>query len=248
MRSKGRIARKVGMASFEHVLSQDATQDELLKLIGELNADDTVNDIVVQLPLPSNLNSLAVIAAIDPAKDVDGLHPLNAGRLASGLPGPRLLHAARLPDAAAVEARQARRAGRGRSSAGPIWSASRWRSSCWRENCTVTVAHSKTEISGRRSAGAISWSRRWAGRDDQGGLDQARRDRDRCRHRVGSRAERGEGKTRLRRRRRVRGRLAARGRHHPGARRRGPDDDREPDPQYARGSIQARDLPVPQLW
>jgi methylenetetrahydrofolate dehydrogenase (NADP+)/methenyltetrahydrofolate cyclohydrolase len=87
VRSKGKTARRVGMVSFEHVLPEDATQDELMKLIAELNADDAVDGILVQLPLPANLDSLAVVAAIDPAKDVDGLHPLNAGRLASGLPG-----------------------------------------------------------------------------------------------------------------------------------------------------------------
>ncbi|MBP7003775.1 tetrahydrofolate dehydrogenase/cyclohydrolase catalytic domain-containing protein, partial [Amaricoccus sp.] len=87
VRNKGRTARKVGMASFEHVLPEDATQEELMKLVAELNADDAVDGILVQLPLPAHLDSLAVVNAIDPAKDVDGLHPLNAGRLASGLPG-----------------------------------------------------------------------------------------------------------------------------------------------------------------
>jgi methylenetetrahydrofolate dehydrogenase (NADP+)/methenyltetrahydrofolate cyclohydrolase len=87
VRSKGKTARRVGMVSFEHVLPEEATQGELLALIAELNADDAVDGILVQLPLPSHLDQLAVIAAIDPAKDVDGLHPLNAGRLASSLPG-----------------------------------------------------------------------------------------------------------------------------------------------------------------
>jgi methylenetetrahydrofolate dehydrogenase (NADP+)/methenyltetrahydrofolate cyclohydrolase len=87
VRNKGKMARKVGMVSFEHVLPEEATQEELMKLIAELNADNSVDGILVQLPLPGRLDSLAVVAAIDPAKDVDGLHPLNAGRLASGLPG-----------------------------------------------------------------------------------------------------------------------------------------------------------------
>jgi methylenetetrahydrofolate dehydrogenase (NADP+)/methenyltetrahydrofolate cyclohydrolase len=87
VRSKSKTARRVGMASFENVLPAEATQDELMKLIAELNADDAVDGILVQLPLPVHLDSLAVVAAIDPGKDVDGLHPLNAGRLASGLPG-----------------------------------------------------------------------------------------------------------------------------------------------------------------
>lgn len=87
VRSKGRMARKVGMASFEHVLSEDTTEESLLAQIAELNADDSVDGILVQLPLPRHLDARPVIEAIDPAKDVDGLHPLNAGRLASGLPG-----------------------------------------------------------------------------------------------------------------------------------------------------------------
>ena len=87
VRSKGRMARKLGMESFEHVLPEDTTQDEILALVARLNADETVDGILVQLPLPRHLDSLAVVEAIDPAKDVDGLHPVNAGYLASGLPG-----------------------------------------------------------------------------------------------------------------------------------------------------------------
>ena len=87
VRSKGKMARQLGMASFEHVLPAEVSQDDLLALIAALNADDAVDGILVQLPLPGHLDSLAVIEAIDPAKDVDGLHPSSAGRLASGLPG-----------------------------------------------------------------------------------------------------------------------------------------------------------------
>lgn len=87
VRSKGRMARKLGMESFEHVLPEDTAQADLLALIQRLNAEDAVDGILVQLPLPAQLDSLEVIAAIDPAKDVDGLHPINAGYLASGLPG-----------------------------------------------------------------------------------------------------------------------------------------------------------------
>lgn len=87
VRSKGRMARKLGMESLEHVLPEDTTQDEILALVARLNADETVDGILVQLPLPRHLDSLAVVEAIDPAKDVDGLHPVNAGYLASGLPG-----------------------------------------------------------------------------------------------------------------------------------------------------------------
>lgn len=87
VRAKGRMARKLGMESFEHVLPATTAQAELMALVARLNADRSVDGILVQLPLPAGLDSLAVIEAIDPAKDVDGLHPINAGYLASGLPG-----------------------------------------------------------------------------------------------------------------------------------------------------------------
>jgi len=86
IRSKNRVTAETGMASFGHNLSDSTTGTELLDLIGELNADDRVDGILVQLPLPSQIDSARVIAAIDPAKDVDGFHPINAGRLAIGLP------------------------------------------------------------------------------------------------------------------------------------------------------------------
>lgn len=86
VRSKGRQTEAAGMASFEHRLPADITQDELLTLIARLNRDPVVHGILVQLPLPKGLDPRAIVAAIDPAKDVDGLHPFNAGRLASGLP------------------------------------------------------------------------------------------------------------------------------------------------------------------
>jgi methylenetetrahydrofolate dehydrogenase (NADP+)/methenyltetrahydrofolate cyclohydrolase len=86
VRSKGRQTEAAGMASFEHRLPADVTQDELLTLIARLNRDPVVHGILVQLPLPKAIDPRTIIAAIDPAKDVDGLHPFNAGRLASGVP------------------------------------------------------------------------------------------------------------------------------------------------------------------
>jgi methylenetetrahydrofolate dehydrogenase (NADP+)/methenyltetrahydrofolate cyclohydrolase len=86
VRSKHTQTQAAGMASFEHKLPADVGQDELLALIGKLNDDPAVHGILVQLPLPKGLDTEKVIAAIDPAKDVDGLHPNNAGRLAGGLP------------------------------------------------------------------------------------------------------------------------------------------------------------------
>ncbi len=87
VRSKGKQTVEVGMRSFEHRLPADTAQADLIALVERLNADDAVDGILVQLPLPSHLDDLAVISAIDPDKDVDGLHVVNAGRLASGLPG-----------------------------------------------------------------------------------------------------------------------------------------------------------------
>jgi len=86
VRSKHRETQAAGMASFEHKLSAAVSQDELLALIARLNRDASVHGILVQLPLPKSISTETVINAIDPAKDVDGLHPQNAGRLAGGFP------------------------------------------------------------------------------------------------------------------------------------------------------------------
>jgi methylenetetrahydrofolate dehydrogenase (NADP+)/methenyltetrahydrofolate cyclohydrolase len=85
VRSKHKQTQAAGMASFEHVLPADVAQLEVLALIGKLNRDPAVHGILVQLPLPKSLDTETIIAAIDPLKDVDGLHPHNAGRLAGGL-------------------------------------------------------------------------------------------------------------------------------------------------------------------
>ena len=84
VRSKHKQTQDAGMASFEHKLPADVSQAELLGLIATLNRDPAVHGILVQLPLPKGLDTEQVINAIDPAKDVDGLHPNNAGRLAGG--------------------------------------------------------------------------------------------------------------------------------------------------------------------
>ena len=85
VRNKHKQTQAAGMASFEHVLPADVAQADLLALVAKLNADPAVHGILVQLPLPKGLNTETIVAAIDPAKDVDGLHPHNAGRLAGGL-------------------------------------------------------------------------------------------------------------------------------------------------------------------
>src|SRR6478752_5152987 len=84
VRSKHKQTQAAGMASFEHVLPPDVAQTDLLALIAKLNRDSAVHGILVQLPLPKALDTEAIISAIDPTKDVDGLHPNNAGRLAGG--------------------------------------------------------------------------------------------------------------------------------------------------------------------
>ncbi len=143
VRSKLLKTRELGMRSFEHILPDDTAQDELLRLIAALNADDAVDGILVQLPLPQHLDDTAVIAAIDPAKDVDGLHPENAGRLAAGLPGLisctplgcLMLLQAQLGDLSGLDAIVV-----GRS----ILVGKPMAQLLLRANCTVTMAHSRT--------------------------------------------------------------------------------------------------------
>jgi methylenetetrahydrofolate dehydrogenase (NADP+) / methenyltetrahydrofolate cyclohydrolase len=86
VRSKNRATAEAGMVSFAHNLPDTASEEELLQLVIELNADERVDGILVQLPLPAQIDATRVIETIDPAKDVDGFHPMNAGRLATGLP------------------------------------------------------------------------------------------------------------------------------------------------------------------
>ena len=85
VRSKGKATAEAGMAGFAHDLAAATSEAELLALVEELNADERVDGILVQLPLPGPIDSARVIAAIDPAKDVDGFHPINVGRLFAGL-------------------------------------------------------------------------------------------------------------------------------------------------------------------
>jgi methylenetetrahydrofolate dehydrogenase (NADP+) / methenyltetrahydrofolate cyclohydrolase len=87
VRNKARACRDAGIVSFEHRLPPDCEISALIELIGALNADERVDGVLVQLPLPAGLNQSRVIAALDPAKDVDGFHPVNVGRLWNGDPG-----------------------------------------------------------------------------------------------------------------------------------------------------------------
>lgn len=87
VRSKGKQTRECGMESFEYKLPAETTQEALIALVDQLNADPAVDGILVQLPLPKHIDEQAVLLRINPDKDVDGFHPVNAGRLATGLHG-----------------------------------------------------------------------------------------------------------------------------------------------------------------
>jgi methylenetetrahydrofolate dehydrogenase (NADP+)/methenyltetrahydrofolate cyclohydrolase len=143
VRSKGKATREAGMASFEHRLAGETTQAELLALVARLNADPAVDGILVQLPLPAHLGDQQVVAGIDPAKDVDGLTPVNAGRLALGLPG--LVPCTPLgcvmlikDHHSSINGHHAVIIGRSILVGKPVAQL------LLAENCTVTVAHSRT--------------------------------------------------------------------------------------------------------
>jgi len=87
VRKKHEACEEAGMRSLHHELAVDTTENELLELVAQLGLDDEVDGILVQLPLPDQIDPDRVVAAIDPAKDVDGLTPTNAGLLAHGMPG-----------------------------------------------------------------------------------------------------------------------------------------------------------------
>jgi methylenetetrahydrofolate dehydrogenase (NADP+) / methenyltetrahydrofolate cyclohydrolase len=87
IRRKQEAAREVGILSRDYRLAEDTAEEDLLELVAQLNADDAVDGILVQLPLPSQIDEQRVIDAVDPAKDVDGFHPVNAGKLFLGQDG-----------------------------------------------------------------------------------------------------------------------------------------------------------------
>ena len=143
VRSKGRATLEAGMDSFEHRLEAGTDTAALAALVRQLNEDSRVDGILVQLPLPAGVDEQAVIAAIDPAKDVDGFHVVNAGRLAVGSPalvpctplGCLALLKDRLGDLGGLEAVVI---GRSNIVGKPMAQL------LLMENCTVTVAHSRT--------------------------------------------------------------------------------------------------------
>ena len=141
--SKGKATVAAGLESFEHRLADTTSEAELLALVTRLNADERVDGILVQLPLPGHVDEKAVIAAIDPAKDVDGFHIANAGRLAVGeralVPctplGCLMLLKDRLGDLSGLEAVVL---GRSNIVGKPMAQL------LLQENCTITIAHSRT--------------------------------------------------------------------------------------------------------
>jgi len=142
VRSKERMARRVGVASETRVLPEGTSQAELLAIVAELNSDPEVDGLLVQLPAPG-VDEATVLAAIDPDKDVDGLHPLNVGRLWTGRPGLRPATPSgviALADRYGVELEGARAVVVGRSNlVGKPLAAM-----LLERNATVTLAHSRT--------------------------------------------------------------------------------------------------------
>ena len=143
-RNKAKQTAEAGMNSTKHDLPADTGQDELLDLVARLNADPAVHGILVQLPLPSQIDSNAVLAAIDPEKDVDGFHVVNVGRLATGVGAPLvpctplgslMLLKDTLGD---LTGAQAVIVGRSNIVGKPMAQL------LLREHCTVTIAHSRT--------------------------------------------------------------------------------------------------------
>ena len=143
--AKGRKAEEVGFKSVQHTLSADTNEATLLALVQSLNADPTIHGILVQFPLPAQIDRSKVIEAILPAKDVDGLNPINVGRLASGIgsamvpctpAGCLILIRRALPEG--FNGKRAVVVGRSPLVGRPMAQL------LLNENCTVTVAHSKT--------------------------------------------------------------------------------------------------------
>ena len=241
VRSKARACREAGIASFEHRLPADCGMAALIELIGAVNADERVDGILVQLPLPVGLDQSRVIAALDPAKDVDGFHPVNVGRLWSGDPGfvpctPQgimlLLRSVR-PDLSGADAVVLGRSHIvGRPTAALLLAA----------DCTVTIVHSKTADAaaicrradilvaaiGRPGMITADWVKPGAIVIDVG-INRI----------AGPEGATPAGRHAARRRRRFRGGAASRGSDHAGAGRRRADDDRLPAAKHGAGRVSA---------
>jgi len=144
VRTKTRQTEEVGMTSFAHHLPEDVREEDLLALIRGLNRDDRVHGILVQLPLPAHIRTEAILTTVDPDKDVDGFHVVNAGRLAVGAAGAMVpctpvgcmkMVKSRIADLTGLKALVLGRSNIvGKPMAHLLLA----------QNCTVTVAHSKT--------------------------------------------------------------------------------------------------------
>jgi len=212
VRSKGERTREVGMASFHEQLPATASQDEVESAVARWNADHRVDGILVQLPLPGDLDSKPVLELIDPSKDVDGFHPVSVGRLVANQPGLRpctplgvmeLLHTYEIP----VTGAEAVVVGRSDIVGKPV-------------ALLLLHDHALAHARPRRSdpPGGHPRRRHRPPADDNRGHDQARRRGGRCRHQ--SHRRRAGGRCGLR--------IGVRGGRgdHAGARWRWPDDDR----------------------
>ena len=144
VRNKGKATVEAGLQSFEHKLDASIAQADLLALIDRLNRDDAVDGILVQLPLPAHIDAERVLQAIDPAKDVDGFHPVNVGRLWTGAPAlapctptgcMRMIRGV-LPK---ISGREAVIVGRSNIVGKPM------AAMLLAESATVTIAHSRTQ-------------------------------------------------------------------------------------------------------
>ncbi len=145
VRNKGKACAEVGITSFETILPSTTTQVELLAHIARYNGDDAVHGILVQLPLPAQMDAQGVINAIDPAKDVDGFHVLNAGRLAVGQQGmipctPLGCLLLLKETLGSLAGKHAVILGRSNIVGKPMAQL------LLRESCTVTICHSRTEF------------------------------------------------------------------------------------------------------
>lgn len=144
VRNKGKAAEEVGMKSWTYRMPETTTQAELLAMVVKLNSDPAVHGILVQLPLPKQIDSQAIIAALDPKKDVDGFHPINAGRLSLGLPsfvpctpqGCMILAREAAPE---LSGKKAVVLGRSNIVGKPIAQL------LLQADCTVTITHSRTK-------------------------------------------------------------------------------------------------------
>ena len=233
--AKKKMSAQVGMRSFAEHLPASTTEAELIELIERLNGDRDVHGILVQLPLPAHIDPLKVIAAIDPAKDVDGFHPLNVGRLAIGHPALTpctplacvMLAKSVRPSLAGLEAVVV---GRSTIVGKPLAQL------LLAENATVTVAHSKSSdlpaLARRADLLFAAVGRPELVRKDwikPGAISDRRRHQS---HHAG-------GQAADRRRCRVRRSIERRRSDHPGAGRRRANDDRLPPRQYPEGGLRA---------